>query len=79
MCSEILTGKESRACIVRRNVFGCLSLDEDGRGGGMWCAMSRGEVRREGGEGEREGVKGEGWRERGGRGERARRRGVGGF
>lgn len=79
MCSEILTGKESRACNVRRNVFGCLSRDEDERGGGLWCAMSR-EEEEGGGEGGREGDgKGMGEVEGGCRGERAEGRVGQGF
>lgn len=42
---SILTGKVSRACIVRRNVLGCLSRDGGARGE-LRCVMSR-EKRRE--------------------------------
>ena len=39
--SLVLTGNVSKACIVKRNVLGCLSRDEGTRGG-LHCAMSRG-------------------------------------
>lgn len=62
--SLVLTGNVSKACIVKRNVLGCLSRDEGTRGG-LHCAMSRGEERREG-YGER--MEGAGGRGRGGSG-----------
>jgi hypothetical protein len=74
----ILTGKVSRAFIVRRNVLGCLSRDGGARGE-LRCVMAR-EKRRE-----LEGGRGKGGREREkgreGRGRRPRgeKRGHGGF
>ena len=72
---SILTGKVSKACIVRRNVLGCLSRDGGARGE-LRCVMSRereetgGGGGEEGGgwrEGEREGEKTAGWKVRTGR------------
>jgi hypothetical protein len=51
--SQVLTGKLSKAFIVRRIVLGCLSRDEGTRGG-LRCAMSRGKEKGKGKGGRRE-------------------------
>src|SRR6266478_6021650 len=68
---SILTGKESRAFIVRRNVLGCLSRDGGARGE-VWCFMSREKRREQGG---RTGGRGGGERGVGGGRERRARGG----
>jgi hypothetical protein len=64
-----LTGKESRAFIVRRNVLGCLSRDGGPRGE-VRSVMSK-EERREGGGGRKEGGRGAGGGEGGGEREKS--------
>jgi hypothetical protein len=78
MTISILTGKVSRAVIVRRNVLGCLSRDGGARGE-LRCVMARekrgepGEGGEKGGRGGRKGEEGRGRRPRG------EKRGHGGF
>jgi len=68
---SILTGKESKAFIVRRNVLGCLSRDRGARGE-VSCFMSREKRREQGG---RTGGRGGGERGVGGGRERRARGG----